>query len=150
MPSSTMKKYICILASAALLAACEQKTETTAPEAASPTATTTPAETTPATTPAEATTTTSPTGAYPGHQPSLLLRRPRLGHPPQLLRLAFNCSVGFVCRVFPENTLWEDFCCTKSAKTGSRGVRSTLICQRHVRFSSRRRAGWCAIPISSA
>src|SRR5439155_968318 len=64
MPSSTMKKYICILASAALLAACEQKTETTAPEAASPTATTTPAETTPATTPAEATTTTSPTGAY--------------------------------------------------------------------------------------
>src|SRR6266705_6950373 len=66
LPTSTMKKYICILASAALLAACEQKTETTAPEAASPTATTTPAETTPATTPAEATTTTSPTGAYPG------------------------------------------------------------------------------------
>jgi uncharacterized lipoprotein YajG len=32
-----MKKYICILASAALLAACEQKTETTEP-AASPAA----------------------------------------------------------------------------------------------------------------
>jgi uncharacterized lipoprotein YajG len=34
-----MKKYICILASAALLAACEQKTETIEP-AASPAATT--------------------------------------------------------------------------------------------------------------
>jgi len=33
-----MKKYICILAGAALLAACEQKTETTEP-AASPAAT---------------------------------------------------------------------------------------------------------------
>jgi uncharacterized lipoprotein YajG len=38
-----MKKYICILASAALLAACEQKTETTEPTAS-------PAATTPATT----------------------------------------------------------------------------------------------------
>ncbi|PYJ72495.1 MAG: hypothetical protein DME72_07875 [Verrucomicrobia bacterium] len=46
-----MKKYICILASAALLAACEQKTETTEP-AASPTAT--------ATATAETTTTTNP------------------------------------------------------------------------------------------
>jgi hypothetical protein len=36
-----MKKYICILASAALLAACEQKTETAAP-AASPAATAAP------------------------------------------------------------------------------------------------------------
>jgi PBP1b-binding outer membrane lipoprotein LpoB len=38
-----MKKYICILAGAALLAACEQKTETAAPAAnapASPEATT--------------------------------------------------------------------------------------------------------------
>jgi len=36
-----MKKYICILAGAALLAACEQKTETAAPSAAaSPEATT--------------------------------------------------------------------------------------------------------------
>jgi uncharacterized lipoprotein YajG len=37
-----MKKYICILASAALLAACEKKTETTEPataETASPAAT---------------------------------------------------------------------------------------------------------------
>jgi uncharacterized lipoprotein YajG len=34
-----MKKYICVLAGAALLAACEQKTETTEPAAASPTAT---------------------------------------------------------------------------------------------------------------
>ena len=52
-----MKKYICILASAVLLAACEQKTETTEP-AASPAATT-PAETTTATSPAETTTTTT-------------------------------------------------------------------------------------------
>src|SRR5438876_7898883 len=48
--SSIMKKYICILASAALLAACEQKTETVTP-AASPSETTTtatsPAESTP-------------------------------------------------------------------------------------------------------
>ena len=47
-----MKKYICILASAALLAACEQKTETAAPAAS-------PAETTEsATTPATSTETT--------------------------------------------------------------------------------------------
>jgi uncharacterized lipoprotein YajG len=39
----TMKKYICILAGAALLAACEQKTETTEP-AASPAATSPAAE----------------------------------------------------------------------------------------------------------
>jgi uncharacterized lipoprotein YajG len=38
--SNIMNKYICILAAAALLAACEQKTETTAPEA-SPAATAT-------------------------------------------------------------------------------------------------------------
>ena len=50
--TSTMKKYICILAGAALLAACEQKTETAAPA-------TTPAPTTP---PA-ATTETSPAAA---------------------------------------------------------------------------------------
>ncbi|HEX4706896.1 MAG TPA: hypothetical protein VH229_04120 [Candidatus Udaeobacter sp.] len=37
-----MKKYICILAGAALLAACEQKTETTEP-AATPAATSPPA-----------------------------------------------------------------------------------------------------------
>ena len=49
-PITIMKKYICILASVALLAACEQKTETTEP-AASPTATT-----------SETTTTTSPAG----------------------------------------------------------------------------------------
>src|SRR5438132_13176647 len=52
----TMKKYICILASAALLAACEQKTETTEP-AASPAATT-PATTTEATSPRATTTVT--------------------------------------------------------------------------------------------
>jgi hypothetical protein len=48
--SPTMKNYICILAVAALLAACEQKTETVAP-ATSPTPTTPPpaaAETSPA------------------------------------------------------------------------------------------------------
>ena len=66
-PIDQLKQYalfnyekICILASAALLAACEQKTETTEP-AASPTATT-PAATAPATSPAETTTTTSPAG----------------------------------------------------------------------------------------
>jgi len=46
-----MKKYICILVGAALLAACEQKTETAAP-AASPAA---PAEATAAASPAEST-----------------------------------------------------------------------------------------------
>ncbi|HTL77817.1 MAG TPA: hypothetical protein VL136_00305 [Candidatus Babeliales bacterium] len=46
-----MKKYICILASAALLAACEQKNETVAP-ATSPTPTTPPPATTEATSPA--------------------------------------------------------------------------------------------------
>jgi hypothetical protein len=58
-----MKKYICILAGAALLAACEQKTETVAP-AATPTPTTPPPATTEMTSPAEteapATTTESP------------------------------------------------------------------------------------------
>ena len=44
----TMKKYICILAGAALLAACEQKTETVTP-AASPSGTTS-TDTTPTTT----------------------------------------------------------------------------------------------------
>jgi hypothetical protein len=52
--TSTMKKYICILASAALLAACEQKTETTEP-AATPTPTNPP--------PAAATGANSPAGA---------------------------------------------------------------------------------------
>jgi uncharacterized lipoprotein YajG len=52
-PHIIMKKYICILASAALLAACEQKTETATP-AASPEATAT-------TSPAEATTTETAT-----------------------------------------------------------------------------------------
>jgi hypothetical protein len=65
-PINTMKKYICILASAALLAACEQKTETTEP-AASPAATSPPAATTEATSPASTTesstgTSTSTTG----------------------------------------------------------------------------------------
>src|SRR5260370_30918560 len=50
-PTITMKKYICILASAALLAACEQKTETTEP-AANPTATATADTTTTTTSPA--------------------------------------------------------------------------------------------------
>ena len=68
-----MKKYICILASAALLAACEQKTETTEP-AASPAATT-PATTTEATSPAATTpesTSMSPadSGTSPAESPS--------------------------------------------------------------------------------
>jgi len=56
-----MKKYICILAGAALFAACEQKTETVAPET-TPAPTTAPAttETSPAATEAPAATTESP------------------------------------------------------------------------------------------
>ncbi|MFL6500673.1 MAG: hypothetical protein ACJ8LL_08180 [Candidatus Udaeobacter sp.] len=46
-----MKKYICILAGAALLAACEQKTETVTPET-SPTPTTPPPAATQMTSPA--------------------------------------------------------------------------------------------------
>jgi hypothetical protein len=49
--SLTMKKYICILAGAALLAACEQKTETVTPET-SPTPTTPPPAATQMTSPA--------------------------------------------------------------------------------------------------
>ena len=63
--SLTMKKYICILATAALLAACEQKTETVTP-AASPTPTTPPPAATEMTSPAApdaAATTDSPAGA---------------------------------------------------------------------------------------
>jgi hypothetical protein len=57
-----MKKYICILAGAALLAACEQKTETVAP-LTTPAPTTAPVtETTPAPTEAPAVTTESPAG----------------------------------------------------------------------------------------
>lgn len=63
--SLTMKKYICILAGAALLAACEQKTETVTPET-SPTPTTPPPATTevtsPAATEAPAAITESPAG----------------------------------------------------------------------------------------
>jgi PBP1b-binding outer membrane lipoprotein LpoB len=60
-----MKKYICILAGAALLAACEQKTETTEP-AATPTATPETTTESPATTAeSPATTTESPAaGTY--------------------------------------------------------------------------------------
>jgi ABC-type uncharacterized transport system auxiliary subunit len=59
--SPIMKKYICILAGAALLAACEQKTETVAP-ATTPAPTAAPAttETSPAATEAPAVTTESP------------------------------------------------------------------------------------------
>ena len=61
--SPTMKKYICILAGAALLAACEQKTETVTP-AATPAPTTAPAatDTKSAATEAPAATTESPAG----------------------------------------------------------------------------------------
>jgi len=61
-----MKKYICILAGAALLAACEQKTETVTP-ATTPTPNTPPPAatdmTSPAATEAPAATTESPAGA---------------------------------------------------------------------------------------
>jgi hypothetical protein len=64
--SPTMKKYICVLAGAALLAACEQKTETVTP-ATSPTPTTPPPAaadmTSPAATEAPAVTTESPADA---------------------------------------------------------------------------------------
>ena len=64
--SRFMKKYICILAGAALLAACEQKTETVIP-ATTPTPTTPPPAatemTSPAATEAPAETTESPAGA---------------------------------------------------------------------------------------
>ena len=71
--TSTMKKYICILASAALLAACEQKTETTEP-AATPTPTTPPATTgvsSPATTTESSAATESPvtTAESPAQSP---------------------------------------------------------------------------------
>jgi ABC-type uncharacterized transport system auxiliary subunit len=63
--SPIMKKYICILAGAALLAACEQKTETVSP-ATSPTPATAPPAatemTSPAATEAPAATTESPAG----------------------------------------------------------------------------------------
>ena len=63
--SPTMKKYICILAGAAFLAACEQKTETVTP-ATSPTPTTPPPVTTevtrPAATEAPAATSDAPAG----------------------------------------------------------------------------------------
>lgn len=62
-----MKKYICILAGAALLAACEQKTETVTP-AASPSGTTSETTTTTTTSPAgteSTTTTTSSPAATP-------------------------------------------------------------------------------------
>jgi uncharacterized lipoprotein YajG len=64
LPINTMKKYICILAGAALLAACEQKTETTEP-AASPAATsppTTTETTSPASTAESSTGTSTSTG----------------------------------------------------------------------------------------
>jgi hypothetical protein len=56
--SPIMKKYICILAGAALLAACEQKTETVTP-ATSPTPTTPPPATTEMSPATEAPATTS-------------------------------------------------------------------------------------------
>jgi PBP1b-binding outer membrane lipoprotein LpoB len=69
----TMKKYICILAGAALLVACEQKTETVTP-AATPAPTTAPAttETSPAATEAPDATTDSPaaTEETPAESPS--------------------------------------------------------------------------------
>jgi uncharacterized lipoprotein YajG len=71
LPINIMKKYICILASAALLAACEQKTETTEP-AATPAATS-PPTTTEATSPAstmESPATTSDSAATTTESPA--------------------------------------------------------------------------------
>jgi hypothetical protein len=58
--SITMKKYICILASAALLAACEQKTETVTPTASPNASDTTTTTTTATASPADATTSPTP------------------------------------------------------------------------------------------
>jgi uncharacterized lipoprotein YajG len=66
--TSTMKKYICILASAALLAACEQKTETTEP-AATPTPTTPPAAATGVSSPATTTESPAATAESPAQSP---------------------------------------------------------------------------------
>jgi uncharacterized lipoprotein YajG len=55
-----MKKYILILASAALLAACEQKTETAAPTASPNASDTTTTTTTATASPADATTSPTP------------------------------------------------------------------------------------------
>src|SRR5438874_9036472 len=62
--TSIMKKYICILASAALLAACEQKTETTEP-VATPAPTSPPAATA-VTSPATTTESSDATTESPG------------------------------------------------------------------------------------
>jgi len=60
--SLTMKKYICILAGAALLAACEQKTETVTPETSPTPPPATTEVTSPAATEAPAAITESPAG----------------------------------------------------------------------------------------
>jgi PBP1b-binding outer membrane lipoprotein LpoB len=64
LPINIMKKYICILAGAALLAACEQKTETTEPAASETTspASTTAETTSPASTTESSTDTSTSTG----------------------------------------------------------------------------------------
>jgi len=64
-----MKKYICILAAGALLAACEQKTETVAP-ATSPTPATPPPVTTDATSPAATEAPAAGTESPPAESPS--------------------------------------------------------------------------------
>jgi uncharacterized lipoprotein YajG len=66
--TSTMKKYICILASAALLAACEQKTETTEP-AATPAPTTPPSAATGVSSPATTTESPAATTESPAQSP---------------------------------------------------------------------------------
>ena len=76
--TSTMKKYICILASAALLVACEQKTETTEP-AATPTATTPPAAATGVSSPA----TTAESPAAIAESPAATAESPAQSPPSQ-------------------------------------------------------------------
>src|SRR5216117_1393590 len=66
--TSTMKKYICILASAALLGACEQKTETTEP-AATPAPATPPPAATGVTSPATTTESPAATTESPAQSP---------------------------------------------------------------------------------
>src|SRR4029434_6821226 len=94
LPINTMKKYICILAGAALLAACEPKTDTTEPAAS-------PAATSPPTT----TETTSP--ATTTESPATTTESPAATSPAPEVR-----GLSSYCEVFSRDSPGEDFCCT--------------------------------------
>src|ERR1700730_16828545 len=94
-----MKKYICILAGAALLAACEQKTETVAPATSPPAGKTESNTTIINPSPAEKTEKTETNITL---NPS----------PPSSLYL----GAAFFGKFFPWLDLWEDFRCTEQAR----------------------------------